>query len=169
MVHLLELIEGSGLATWIRESPSLFAYTLILSLHAIGLSVVVGFNTAVALRMLGVAPNIPMEPLLSFFPWMYAGFWVNAISGLALLAASATSMFGNPMFFIKLGFIALAVINLRLLRIRVFGNAAALAAVPLATEGRVFAVASLVCWSGAIIAGRLTAYPYFVNSFLGIG
>lgn len=169
MMQLLEWIEGTGFATWIRESPSLFAYTAVLSLHAIGLAVVVGFNTALALRLLGYVPGIPVAPFVSFYRWMYIGFWVNAASGLILLAASATSMFGNPTFFVKLGIIALAVVNMRLMKNRIFGNAESNGDISSTREARIFAIASIVCWGGAIVAGRLTAYPYFVASFFGFG
>ena len=45
-------IERSGLSTWIRESPSLFAFYFILLLHTVGLSLVVGANVVVDLRTL---------------------------------------------------------------------------------------------------------------------
>ena len=43
-----------------------------------------------ALRLLGVARSIPLAPLRGLFPVMYVGFWVDALSGLALLSANAT-------------------------------------------------------------------------------
>src|SRR5690606_10952413 len=113
---LLDTIESSGFATWVRESPSLFAYTTMLSLHAIGLAFVVGLSTAVALRLLGVAPEIPLAPARKFFALMYGAFWVNALSGIALFAASATSLADNVTFLVKLGFVVLAIVNLRLLK-----------------------------------------------------
>jgi hypothetical protein len=102
VLQLLEAIQNSAFATFIRESPSLFAYTFVLSLHAMGLAIVVGFSAAIALRLLGLAPTIPLAPVGRLFPVMYVGFWINALSGLALLAASATTMLANPMFYAKL-------------------------------------------------------------------
>lgn len=99
---------------------------------------------------------------------MYAGFWLNAISGLLLLAANASSMLENTMFYIKLGCIALAVLCLRLLRNGVFGDIAELEARADSTQARVLAGALIFFWGGAIVAGRLTAYPYFVALWLGI-
>ncbi len=167
-MQFLEVIEQSALATFVRESPSLFGYTMVLSLHAIGLAIVVGLNTAVALRLLGVAPSIPVAPLLRLFPVMYVGFWVNALSGLALLAASASNMLTMTMFYIKLAFIALALLSLRLIRNRVFGRAMMHEPLDLPASARKLALASIVCWAGAIIAGRMTAYPYFVEAWFGI-
>jgi hypothetical protein len=167
MLQLLEAIENTGFAVWIRESPSLLAYTLVLSLHAMGLAIVVGLSSAIALRLLGVAPGIPLAPARRVFPLMYAGFWINALSGLALLAANATGMLTNPVFFVKLAFIALGVLVMRLLRSSVLGDAqlARLPAGAVPAGARGLALASLVCWGGAIVAGRMTAYPYLISSY----
>jgi hypothetical protein len=165
---MLEAIQGSAFATWVRESPSIFGYTAILSLHAIGLATVVGVNSIVAISLLGGAPKVPLRPTLRFFPVMYAGFWINALSGLALLAANATGMLANAMFYIKMVFVALAVVCLRLIRNIVFGSPAALDDGVLPARARTLAIASLACWTLAIISGRLTAYPNFVETWLGI-
>lgn len=167
-MELIELIQNSAFATFIRESPSLLGYTAVLSLHAMGLAVVVGINGAVALRLLGVAAGTPLAPLVKLFPVMYIGFWVNALSGLALLAANASSMLANVMFYFKLGFIALAILGLRLMRNRVFGDSGLTDSESRNREARILAIWCIVCWGGAIISGRLTAYPYFVNAWFGI-
>ena len=167
-MELIAAIENSGFATWVRESPSIFAYTTVLSLHAMGLAIVAGLSAAVALRLLGVAPTIPLAPVRKLFPLMYAGFWINAFSGLALLAANASGMLSNPLFFIKLGFVAAAILIMRLLRSRVFGDDALLGTGAVPPRVRALAIASLACWVGAIVAGRLTAYPYLIETYLGI-
>ena len=48
---IFKTIEESGLSTWIRDSPSIFAYWFILSLHAIGMGLLVG--TIVGTVLLG--------------------------------------------------------------------------------------------------------------------
>ena len=166
MLELLEAIESSAYPTFVRESPSLWAYTLVLSLHAMGLAVVVGFSSAIALRLLGVARSIPLAPLRSLFPVMYIGFWVNALSGLALLSANATGMASNPLFWVKIVFIVGGVLVMRLLRQTVFSGATASDDAP--PQARKLALASLACWGLAIVAGRLTAYPYLIEYYFGI-
>src|SRR5690606_38174840 len=101
---MIEAIESSAYATWVRESPSFFAYTTILSLHAMGLAFIVGLNTVVALRLLGFMPTLSVQPLRKLFPWMYIGFAVNAFSGLSLLAANLENNLRNTMFLAKLFF-----------------------------------------------------------------
>ena len=44
MLSLFTQIEQSGLATWLHESGSLWGYPLILFLHTLGLSTLVGIN-----------------------------------------------------------------------------------------------------------------------------
>jgi hypothetical protein len=48
-------LESTDFSTWVRESPSLFAFPAILSCHTIGMGLVAGTNAAIALRILGVA------------------------------------------------------------------------------------------------------------------
>jgi hypothetical protein len=164
---MIEAIENSAYAVWVRESPSIFAYTTILSLHAIGLAIIVGINTLVALRLLGYVPGIPLPPLRKLFPWMYLGFTINLFSGTSLLAANLTNDLGNWLFLLKLVFIALAMVNLELTRIKVFDRPGAIGAHGLPKHARTLAVSSIVLWSLAMVAGRFTAYPNFVQAWVG--
>lgn len=154
---LLEWLETSGVAVFIRESQSVFVYPSVLTLHTIGLGILVGANTAIDLRLLGFAPRVPVAPLVKFFPIMWIGFWINAASGAALFAAQATTKGVQPIFYVKLTCVALGVFNLMLLRRFVFSNPSTTALhVPL--SGRILAVTSLLVWAAAIAAGRLMAY-----------
>jgi hypothetical protein len=165
---MIEAIENSAYAVWVRESPSIFAYTTILSLHAIGLAIIVGIHTLVALRLLGFVPSIPLQPLRKLFPWMYLGFAINLFSGSSLLVANLTNDLGNWLFLAKLVFILLAMINLELTRMYVFDKpGAALATGELPQHAKTFAIVALVLWSLAMVAGRFTAYPNFVEAWLG--
>jgi hypothetical protein len=81
MMELLASIENSGFATWVREAPSVLAYPTVLALHTFGMAFLVGTNAAIDLRILGVAPGLPLAPMERFFRVMLLGFWVNAVSG----------------------------------------------------------------------------------------
>ena len=164
---MIEAIQNSAYAVWVRESPSFFAYTWILSLHAMGLAIVVGINTIVALRLLGFVPEIQVNRLRQLFPWMYLGFTINAYSGLSLLAANAENDLHNWMFFVKLSMIALAMVNLELTKAKVFNDPAVINNTGVPAGAKRFAIASLAFWSVAIIAGRLTEYPAFVQAWFG--
>ena len=164
---MIEAIENSAYAAWVRESPSIFAYTSILSLHAIGLAIIVGLNTVVALRLLGYVPEIPLPPLRRLFPWMYLGFTINLFSGASLLAANLTNDLNNWLFIVKLVFILFAMINLELTKSQVFDKPGPVAADGLPKNARTFAIASFVLWGVAMVAGRFTAYPNFVQAWIG--
>jgi len=133
-----------------------WAYPTVLFLHTVGLGFLVGSSMVIDLRVLGFSRDLPLQPMKKFFPIMYAGFWVNALSGIVLLVIDATSMLTNTLFYIKIAFIALAVLCGRLIARQVFNNDGAAATV--STSSKVFAVASLALWAAAITAGRLTAY-----------
>jgi hypothetical protein len=152
-------IEQSGLSTWLRESESIFSFYFILVCHTLGLALLVGFNSAVDLLLLGVASDIPLKPLKRFFPLMWLGFYVNAISGVFLVIAYPTKALTNPVFYIKLALIALAVTTLWAIQNRVFGDAS-LSEAAMVAKGRTMAKLSLALWFGAITAGRLLAYTY---------
>ena len=156
-MQLLLWVENSSLGSWVRESSSLWAYPTILFAHTVGLGFLVGMNTAVDLRMLGFARRIPLAPMERFFPVMWFGFWVNAISGTLLLIADASTKLINPVFYIKMAFVTLAVVNMVLIRRRVFREPE-LPTLPLPTSAKVLAATSLFFWAGAITAGRLMAY-----------
>ena len=152
-------IEQSGIATWIRESGVLYGYPLVLFLHTFGLSTLVGLNSAINLRLLGVASAIPLASLERLFSLMWAGFAVTAATGILLFMAGATRHAANPAFFVKLVFVTLAVTTLALTWTRVFrlpAVASAEAGGP--HSGRILAAVSLACWFGALTAGRLMAY-----------
>jgi hypothetical protein len=148
-------IEESGFSQWVREADSLFAFPGILLLHTIGMGLVVGINATFDLRILGFAPSVSLRAFERFFPVMWIGFWVNALTGTILLAVNATKLTHNPDFYVKLVFIALAVINIFLLKkhalIEEEGTSPS-------TAARILAVTSLIFWLGAIISGRLLAY-----------
>lgn len=164
---MFEAIENSAYAVWVRESPSIFAYTTVLSLHAIGLAIIVGIHTLIALRLLGFVKEIPLQPLRKLFPWMYLGFTINLFSGTSLLMANLSNDLGNWLFIAKLVFILFAMINLELTKIHVFDRPNPPAADGLPKNSRVYATAALVLWSLAMVAGRFTAYPNFVEAWLG--
>ena len=156
MMELFAALENSGFGTWLRESPSIWAYPAILTLHTLGLGVLVGGNAVLDLRLLGWGKAIPLEPLERLFPIMWAGFWVNAISGVALFVGDATTKGTTWVFMTKLVIIVVAVVMLVALRRTVYGRGAAPAVETPA--GRTLAVMSLVLWFLAIVTGRYMAY-----------
>jgi hypothetical protein len=152
-------IERSELSRWIRESPSLFAFYFILLLHTIGLSLVVGANAVLDLRILGVASTVPLKPLKQLFGVMWVGLGINSVTGVLLLIAYPTKSLTNPLFYVKLLLIAFAVVTMQRIDARVFGDAS-LSEASMVARGKMMAIWSLVLWIGAIAAGRLLAETF---------
>jgi len=154
--NFLDTLENLGISTWVRESPSKLAYPTVLWLHVMGMGVVAGISAVISLRLLGVSSKTPVQPLERLYPLMWFGFWVNAVTGTALLLASATKRMVDPMFYIKMIFIFAGVAVLQRARNKVFRNLGPEGELP--ESARAFAWAGLVCWLGAVTAGRLLAY-----------
>jgi hypothetical protein len=150
-------LESTVLAIWVRESSSLLAYPGVISLHAVGLAMMVGLSAMIDLRLLGFAPGLPLAGMRSLQRWIWIGFWVNAVSGVALLVASATTMLINPLFYIKMGLITLAVTNIILIDRAAFQPPGVTSNV-VTRRARMLAITSLVVWAMTITVGRLTAY-----------
>lgn len=156
-MEFLTWLEQSSFSAWMRESPSVWAYPTILFLHTLGLGFLVGGSMVLDLRVLGWSKDMPLVSMKRFLPVMWIGFWVNAISGLLLVMIDATSLLTNPLFFIKLGCIALAVLCGKLIANQLFRDAWD-TTVQAGAMAKALAGASLLFWVAAITAGRMTAY-----------
>jgi hypothetical protein len=156
VTEFLDTIENLGISTWVRESPSKLAYPTVLWLHVMGMGVVAGISAMISLRLLGVSPKTPVQPLERLYPLIWWGFWVNAITGTALLLASASKRLVDPTFYIKMIFIFAGVAVLQLTRNKVFRTLGPDGGLP--ESATTLAWAGLICWLGAVTAGRLLAY-----------
>jgi hypothetical protein len=152
-------IEASSLSTWIREADTIFAFQGILVLHALGMGFLAGGNAAIDLRILGVARRVPLASMTGFFPLLWISFAASLVSGVLLLIAYPTKALTNPLFYVKLGAIALAIGLMPVIRKRMLGEASGTQE-SLPARGRRLAILSLLLWITVIGAGRLLAYTY---------
>ena len=156
---IFKTIEESGISTWIRDSPSFFAFWFILSFHAIGMGLLVGASVVIDLRILGVAKDLPIAPLKSLYRVIWLGFAIQIVSGTLLLIGYPTKAFTNPDFYIKMTLVGLGVAVMHLINKRVFSDSS-LSDSDMMAKGKTLATWSLVLWAGAVTAGRLLAYTY---------
>jgi hypothetical protein len=153
---MFEALQDTGLSTWIREANSLMAFPGILTLHTMGLGLLVGAAAVLDLRLLGMGGRLPLAPMRDLFHLMWIGFVVNAVTGTLLFAADAVRRGTSVFFLAKLLLVAGGVVTMVLIKRNIFGpNADPVR--PSATAKRL-AIASLLIWSAAITAGRLLAY-----------
>lgn len=115
----------------------------------------VGASVVIDLRILGVARELPLSMLKRLYPMIWAGFWIQVVSGVLLLIGYPTKSLTTQVFYIKLALIAAAmVVMLRLEKKLPSG----LSEAPMFVGGTPLALWSLILWFGAITAGRLIAY-----------
>jgi hypothetical protein len=158
MQEFLESIENSGFATYIRETPSVLGYSTILALHTFGMAFLVGLSGVIALRVLGIVPELPLKPLKSLLPIVIVGFWLNALTGVILTALAIRSLLANWDFYVKLAAIAVAIVSLQKMRSYAFSDDAVRDDAPASAEARRWARTMLFFWGVAVLGGRLTAY-----------
>ena len=152
---LLAALQNSAFSTWLLGSDSIWAFPTVLTLHTVGMMVLVGSSFALDLRLLGAAPGIPLDALRILFPVMWSGFAVNFVTGSMLFAADATTKAAMPLFVIKMGLVVLGLATVVLAR-RVVYRAGSEPDITPAARG--LALASLAVWILAITAGRLLGY-----------
>jgi hypothetical protein len=153
------LLEQNSIGTWVAEAETLLAFPTILALHAVGMALLAGTSAAMDLRLLGIARGIPLSSLERLVPTMRFGFWLNAISGVLLLLAYPTKALTNPVFYLKLFLIAMAMIDTSLVRKHIIRGSTNVDTAVRA-GGKFLAVASLVLWAGAVFSGRFLAYTF---------
>jgi hypothetical protein len=155
--EILAAVETSALSEWIRGD--IWAFPVILVFHTIGLAFLVGVNVAVGARILGGAARVPLASLEPYFLVAWIGFWLNAVSGVLLLIGYPAKAITNPLFYLKLIAITIAVSLMQVLRHHIRVDAAP---PPSEMPARVkhLAIVSLACWAFSIIAGRLLAYTH---------
>src|SRR5690606_4757466 len=90
---------------------------------------------------------------------MWLGFWINAASGVALLIAYPTKALTNPLFYVKLAFVAVGVALAMRIRAHM-RNMRSTDVGPLSGRVRLLAAAAMVCWVVSITACRFLAYTY---------
>jgi hypothetical protein len=96
-------LEGTWWGTGVRTT--LWAYPFIQLIHFSGISLWLGTNVAVDLRLLGLGKNRQTTAQFSedLFAWNWTAFCIVVLGGFLLFSATATTFITNPAFRIKLG------------------------------------------------------------------
>jgi len=128
---------------------------------------VAGLSTMLDLALLGFWPKAPVRPLERLYPMMWIGFGINAVTGTVLLIADAVTKLTNWDFYVKMVFVFVGMWVLYVMRKKVFADPQ-LDQGPVPPAAKRLAWASLICWFGAITAGRLLAYLGPVSGLSGI-
>jgi hypothetical protein len=157
---LLVWLEGSGLGQLMRSS-GVWTYGTVNLVHILGVATLFGSVLALDLRLLGAWRRVPLAALEPpTVTLAVCGFTVAAASGVALISTNGTEYLGNPFLIIKFAAIGLGLVNVAAVQFlpawRSRGSE------PHAPRQRLALAAvgcsSLVCWLGAVAAGRMIGY-----------
>ncbi len=149
-------LEGTRIA--ILVSQTLYGYPLLETLHAIGMAMLIGSLGLLNARVLGLWPALPVWGVRRLLPLAWAGFALNAGTGVALFMSLASEFYFSTTFRVKMVLVLMAGINAWLLSRHYLRNLQA-DVEPMATPMiRAIAGSALLFWFGALIAGRLLAY-----------
>lgn len=146
---LLLWIEESGLGIYVRED--LWGFAIALSLHAVGMAMVLGVVVVTNLRVLGHVQDIPVLAYSNLFPAAWLGFGINLASGIMLYASHATEYTYQFVFMLKLGLLLLGGILMKVMMNAIRGGDSD-------AKVKTLAAICLASWVGAVITGRLMAY-----------
>jgi len=118
-----------------------------------------GMSAVIDLRILGVAKAVPLPEFKRFSPVFLVSLAISIVTGINLVIAYPTKALTNPVFWIKLTLIAVALELLYLIRRHVLRDT-----LPdredVSTNAKALAAISLASWVLVIVAGRLLPYTY---------
>ena len=154
-MQMMMWVEQLSYSTWVRESNSLWAFPMFLFAHTLGMSIVAGGAAMISMALLGLWPRTSLRPLDRVYPYLMIGFALNAFTGISIFMKDATVYSRNLDLYVKLLFIALGMFLL--FRIRTVLRDPEVDNRPLPSSARMLAWATLFCWLGAIVTGRLIA------------
>jgi hypothetical protein len=116
------------------------------------MAVLIGASFVLDLRLLGVGRKVPLSAFRWVFPVLAFGLVVNLVTGVMLFIKNATVWGTEVPFLIKMSLVVASVATVMPIRKYVVRTD------PGQYDGRILAIASILLWSGAVIAGRLLAY-----------
>ena len=158
-MHIVDILqrwsENDAFFIWLRESPSIWAYATVFFAHTLGLIFTAGASVVIDARLLGAAPQLPVAPFARYFKAIWIGIGLTVVSGLLMLGSDPQAKITNRLFAPKMVFVIAAIALTVALRGRV-ASAGVESNVPPAV--RALAAVSLLCWLGAVAAGKFMAY-----------
>jgi hypothetical protein len=156
---------------WLADTPgsialheSLFMYPVVESLHVLTLCVFVGMSTMLDLRLLGLTlRRVPLTDITNrLFPWMFAGFAVMVVTGVALFYAIPVRSYQSIWFRMKAVALVLAGLNAFVFHRTIDRRIEQWDTDPVPPPAaRLAGARSLVLWAVIVVAGRMIAYNWF--------
>ncbi|PCJ27267.1 MAG: hypothetical protein COA96_03530 [SAR86 cluster bacterium] len=157
---MFDTLENTRIAIWVGES--LYGYPFLLSLHAVGLAIVVGIFSMRDMRLLGLFHGLQPAAFLPLSKLAWLGFIINATSGFLLFTSQAVTFVNSTPFLLKVACIVVGMVLAGIIQSRLRNELAVdfekSDNAVISGTTKLIALASLLSWVSAIIAGRLIAY-----------
>ena len=156
VLSTFQWIEQTGLSKAINES--LYAFAYIQAVHLLALAVLGGAALLVDLRLVGLVMTDQAVASLERVvrPWFTWSLIVILVTGVLLFASlAAGKYYGHYYFWVKMYFLAAAVVFTYLIRNRIARGDAGVAN---SMVGRLVGVVSIFLWSGVGFAGKAIGY-----------
>lgn len=151
MEWLAPLAE-TGVARALIASPTL--YLLVNAAHIMAIGVLFGAILSLDLRILGLNRSVPLHVVAGFLSRMAAaGAGVAILTGLLLFSVRPVEYTGNVAFLAKLALVAVGLAHALILH-RGIGWRRATTDGYASAALRLSALASIIIWTSAIVAGR---------------
>jgi len=148
---VLEAIEQFWLAEYLRRS--VLAYPIVNALHILSLGTLAVGAMLMDLRIIGWGSRLPLDEVIFYLRRVaVVGVTGAVVTGLMLFSVQPKAYAGNPVFWIKLAILAVALTNAAIFTFRrQHRRADAPATIAMASF-------SIVVWLGVIMAGRGIAF-----------
>ena len=147
-------ITSTSLSRYMVQNQ--YAFSTCETIHFFGLCLLLGAMIVIDLRLLGMMKSTPVGAMLKFVPVAVVGFALNLLTGLCFIFYNPAGYATNWMFWLKMGLILLAGVNMLFFALveqpRVLKTPAG---EPFDAATRLSAFLSLTLWVAVIIAGRL--------------
>jgi hypothetical protein len=151
-------VARSDLATWIQLTP--YVYAMFEGIHLIGVAFFFGPVVLLDLRLVGLWPEFLAGPAGRFLLRISVpAFALLAVSGALLFVPSADRYAASPVFFVKVGAIAIGALNALAFHLAAWRRVDASdrsARTP--WTARTTAVVSILVWVSVIALGRSMGY-----------
>jgi hypothetical protein len=132
----------------------------MITLHSLGLAIMVGLSVVLSLRLLGWFDGVPLKPLLRLLKVAWIALIVNTLSGGSLFMYQGTTYVTKGIFLTKLAMVLIGAVLVAVMQVKTTAALAAGAGTigsgPL--QLKILAWAVIVAWTIAMVTGRFIAY-----------
>ncbi len=164
LLPIVEAIQNTGFAEWMRMSRK--GLPIINWMHVVAITTVFGTIFVVDLRLLNYPNASRSFTRLSeeMLRWTWGAFALAVITGLMLFAANAVTYYNNTAFWLKMGAIVLAGINMAVFQFLTFRSVTHWDRDrPTPVAARAAGAMSILLWLSVIFLGRWIGFTKGYN------